>query len=96
MTFRKGIPQAERTFSEVKAGLDGLRRELGADLQYWENSSGRPRIGFRREVQLPFPPEDPNRTGNQAFDDAVAWMRDRLDRLVSTLHPRLQRLLAGT
>ena len=96
MTCRKGIPQAARVYDDVKGGLDGLRNDLGDDLQYWEGSAARPRIGFWREVQLPFPLEGPNGAANDAFDDAVAWMRDRLDRLVSTLHPRLQRLLAGT
>lgn len=93
LTYRTGIPQAERIFGEIKGGLDGLRGELGTDLEYWEHSDGRPRIGFYRQVQLPFPPDAES---NQAFDDAVAWMRDRLDHLVSTLHPRLQKLLAGT
>ena len=27
------------------------------------------------------------------FDRTVQWMRERLDRLVSTLHPQLQRML---
>ena len=95
MSCRKGIAQAERVFSEVKAGLDGLRGELGDDLQYWENNAGRPRIGFWRKTQLPFPPDGANEGANEAFEEAVAWMRVRLEGLVSALHPRLQKLLAG-
>ncbi|MYJ75478.1 MAG: hypothetical protein F4089_10450 [Gammaproteobacteria bacterium] len=90
LACRKGIDMAERIFAGLVAELDGLRGDLGDDLQYWENDSGRPRIGFRRETQLPFAPEG---EPSNEFDEAVAWMRDRLDRLVSTLHPRLRRLL---
>lgn len=90
LTCRKGIPQAERVFAAVKAELDALRTDLGDDLRYWENDSKRPRIGFRRDVALPFSSEG---AGSGEFDDAVAWMRDRLDRLVSALSPRLQRSL---
>lgn len=90
LACRKGIDMAERIFTGLVAELDGLRGDLGDDLQYWKNDSGRPRIGFRRETQLPFAPEG---EPSNEFDEAVAWMRDRLDRLVSTLHPRLRRLL---
>jgi len=30
---------------------------------------------------------------NEEFREAVEWMRERLDRLVSTLHPRLRRMI---
>ena len=85
LTRRKEIRPAAEVYDEVGRSLDELRRELGKDLEHWENA-GRPRIGFRRSTQLPFPPDGPA-TGE--FRDAVAWMRDRLDRLVSTLHPML-------
>ena len=29
------------------------------------------------------------------FEDAVAWMRENLDRLVSTVHPRMQRMISA-
>ncbi|MCY3620110.1 MAG: hypothetical protein OXH68_00185 [Gammaproteobacteria bacterium] len=90
LASRKGIDIAERIFAGLVAELDGLRADLGDDLQHWETDAGRPRIGFRRETRLPFPPEG---DGTGEFDEAVAWMRDRLDRLVSTLYPKLQRLL---
>ena len=90
LACRKGIARAERVFASLKADLDALRSDLGGDVRYWENDGGRPRIGFWRETQLPFPSEG---SGSDEFDDAVAWMRDRLDRLVSTLYPKLQRLL---
>ena len=85
------VPQAERVFEDVRGGLEDLRGELGNRLDYWNNSrSGRPRVGFRRETQLPFPPE--GAPGGE-FDDAVEWMRDHLDRLVSGLHSKLLRML---
>ena len=90
MTYRKGIDHAERIFEGLRAELDALRTDLGDDLRDWENAAGRPRIGFWRETELPFPPED---SDGDEFDNAVAWMRDRLDRLVSTLGPKVRRLL---
>lgn len=90
LACRKGIDLAERIFAGLQAELEGLRTDLGDDLQYWESDAGRSRIGFHRETQLPFAPEGAE---SDEFDEAVAWMRDRLDRLVSTLHPRLRRLL---
>lgn len=89
-TCRSGIPQAERVFGAVSAELDGLRGELGDRLDFWENRAGRPRIGFRRETRLPFPAEGAT---NAEFDDAVAWMRDHLERLVSGLYAKVQRML---
>ena len=90
LACRSGIPQAVRVFEDVRAGLEDLRGELGDGLDYWKNRAGRPRVGFRRETQLPFPHEDAT---SGEFDDAVEWMRDHLDRLVSGLHSRLLRML---
>lgn len=91
LTCRKGTSQAEQVFEELKSELDGLKTDLGNDLTHWENKHGRPRIGFFRDTNLPFDP-----TGDaDSFDDAVLWMRDRLDRLVSTLSPLLRRMLRG-
>ena len=89
-TCRSGVPQAERVFGAVSAELEGLREELGAGPDYWENRAGRPRVGFRRETRLPFPADGAT---NGEFDDAVAWMRDHLDLLVSGLYARVQRML---
>ena len=91
LTCRKRIQPASEVYKDMKRSLDEIRKELGDDLQHWERH-GRPRIGFRRPTQLPFAPEGAT-TGE--FADAVAWMRDRLDRLVSTLHPRLQRTISA-
>ena len=73
--------------------FEELRRDVGGDLDQWTNSAGRPRLGFHREVKFPLV------VGGEEtddFHDAVSWMRHCLNRLVSTLHPRLQqRLSAG-
>ena len=90
LACRSGVLQAERVFEAVSPGLEDLREELGDGLDCWENRASRPRVGFRRETRLPFPPEGAT---NGEFDDAVAWMRDHLDRLVSALHSKLQRML---
>ena len=92
LTCRKGIPQAVQIYENVMASLEELRSELGDDLECWENNAGRQRIGFRRPTRLPFAPND---SSPDEFGEAVSWMRDRLDRLVSTLHPRLQRMIAA-
>ena len=64
---------------------------MGNDLEFWHNETGRPRIGFTRPTTLPFVDDGPS----GIFEEAVTWMRDRLDRLVSTLHPRLTEMLYG-
>ena len=91
LACRKGIQPAAEVYEDFERSLEELRAELGDDLVHWERD-GRPRIGFRRSTQLPFAPEEA--TAGE-FVDAVAWMRDRLDRLVSTLHPRLQRTISA-
>ncbi len=91
LSCRKDIPQAVRIFAQVESDLDALRLEMGDDLAFWVNPAGRPRIGFHRADALPFGvPHD-----SAVFLESVRWMREKLDLLVSTLHPRLQRMLAG-
>ena len=91
VTRRKETQPAVDVYEEVKRSLEDFRKELGGDLEHWERD-GRPRIGFRRSTQFPFAPEE-NTTGE--FLDAVTWMRERLDRLVSTLHSTLQRMISA-
>ncbi len=91
LTCRKDIPQAERVFGEIQDSLDEFRQEIGGGLETWENPAGRPRIGFYRQEGLPFGAAD----DSPDFQASVRWMRERLDRLVSTLHPRLQRMLSN-
>lgn len=88
---RKDQPHAVRIFDEIAANLEDYRKAgLGHDLEYWENAQGRPRIGFRRQVDLSLLAKGEE---NAEFRDAVAWMRKQLDRLVSGLHPRIQSML---
>ena len=87
LTARKDQARDVRIFDELAASFEDLRAEMGDDLQHWTNAAGRPRIGFRRPGGLAFLSHD---EGSSDFRDAVSWMRDRLDRLVSTLNPKLQ------
>ena len=89
LTWRKRVESARSIYAEIEASLEELRRELGDCLESWTDEAGRPRIGFRRETRLPFPAGD----DSEEFRAAVSWMRDHLDRLVSTLHPRLRRMI---
>lgn len=88
LSYRRGIDDAVRIFFEIERSLDELRGELGDDLKHWNNADERPVIGFERKTTFPLPEDD-----SEDFLAAVAWMRDRLDRLVSTLHPRLRRMI---
>ena len=92
LTCRKDIVQAERIFSELAANFDELRDELGDELQRWENESKRPRIGFQFDESIGI---ESGQGEGTSFNESVAWMRKNLDRLVSSLHPRLQKMLAG-
>ena len=88
---RKDQPRAVRIFDDIHANLEEYRQAgLGHDLEYWKNAEGRPRIGFHRQGRLSFLAEGEESAG---FRDAVAWMREHLDRLVSELHPRIQSML---
>lgn len=91
LTARKDQVRDVRIFDELVASFEELKVEMGDDLQHWTNAAGRPRIGFRRTGGLAFLRGN---EGNDEFDEAVSWMRDRIDRLVSTLNPKLQGRLA--
>lgn len=92
LTPRKDQEREVRIFNDLakKESLDELRRQLPG-LEYWDDlRSGRPRIGFRRQTSLAFLAEDAE---SADFRDAVAWMQEHLNRLVSALHPRLPAML---
>ena len=82
LAWRKGIERAERIYDALSGSVE-VREELGGGIETWENKNGRPRLGFRR----------PGGIQGEEFDDAVAWMRERLNLLVSTLNPRIQRMI---
>ena len=88
---RKDQPRAVRILTDICANLDEHRKAgLGRDLEYWEDQ-GRPRIGYWRQVSLSCLAEGEE---SAEFRDAVEWMREHLDRLVSGLHPSIQSMLA--
>ena len=88
---RKDQVRDVRIFDQLAVSFEELRAEMGDDLQHWTNAAGRPRIGFRRPGGLAFMSHNEE---SSDFCDAVSWMRDHLDRLVSTLNPKLQARLA--
>ena len=93
LSCRKDIAHAVRIYEEIEASLEELRAEMGQDLSHWENAAGRPRVGFRRTTKPTLLSEDQR---SEDFREAVCWMRDHLNTLVSTLHPRLQRMLSAS
>ena len=89
---RRDQNHAVRIFDELSSSLEDLQQEIGDDLEQWNNPAGRPRIGFRRRGNLAFLSESED---SADFQNAVTWMRQHLDRLVSTLQTRLQAMLAA-
>lgn len=92
LTCRKDIEQAVRVFGELEADFDVLRDELGDELQKWQNASHRPRIGFQFDESFLIESTQGEETG---INVSAAWMRKYLDRLVSSLNPKLQKMLVG-
>jgi len=91
---RKNLPKAERVFDEILRVLRADRQLQGGDqpeidLTGWEDWSvdGRPYVGFRR------PSEFLDGTEIGDFDEAVEWMREHFNSLVSELHPECRRRL---
>ena len=91
MSCRAKVHPAVEIYRDIEHSLDELRTELGDELEHWKNKKGRPRIGFTRPTQFPLPTEE---STSGEFADAVQWMRERLEGLVSTLHPRLERRIS--
>ena len=92
LTCRKGEGTAIRIYEEIEQSLNDLQAEMGEDLRRWVNPAGRPRIGFQRNVKPAILSGDEQ---SAAFREIVSWMRDHLQLLVSTLHPRLQRTISA-
>ena len=93
LTCRKGEAVATRVFGELENAWEDLERELEG-IKRWDSKDGRPRIGITTQSTFPF---DTSKTGENAaerFEDSVAWMRGQLNLLVSTLHPKIERLIA--
>ncbi len=101
LSARKGSAREERIFDEALAAVEDLRGEMQPpasdghrswdDLEEWRTSRGGKCVGFRRECA---PPLIGSSEESAEFQEAVAWTRDRANRLVSVLHPRLRRMLA--
>ncbi|MDE0210740.1 MAG: hypothetical protein OXJ64_12740, partial [Boseongicola sp.] len=91
LTCDRSNPRAMRVFESIKSDIDALSLEMGENLEFWANKEQLPRIGFLRHERLPYGKQE----DSGDLRDSVQWMREKLDLLVSTIHPRLQRLLCG-
>ena len=91
LSVRKGRPRETRIYESILASFDEHREEIGEDLEYWNNPSDRPRIGFTKAGSLSFLAGD---VKNEVYRESVSWMRSRLNHLVSHLHPKIQTMLA--
>ena len=89
LTWRAGFPEEERVFEEVVGALSS-NEELARALDGWERWSiptGQQRLGFIRRVEFV------DGTAIRDFEEAVGWMRDHFNRLVTALHPECRRRL---
>lgn len=87
---RKGHPREQRIFDETLESLQEWREPLGGDVKKWEQG-GRPRFGYWREdLSFLSASED-----SEEYQEAVDWIRQQLDRLVSALHHHFQERLAS-
>lgn len=91
LTVRRGQTREIRIFDELIESFDELRGLIGNDLEHWQQGGLR-RIGFRRDGGLAFLSAGEE---SDEFCEAVLWMREHLNRLVSNLNPRLQIMLAA-
>lgn len=91
---RTGVPEAERVFDDILEVLrrdrqlqgDGQREIDLPGLEEWSVGE-KPRVGFRRATEFL------DGTEIRDFDEAVEWMREHFNRLVTKLHPECRRRL---
>ena len=91
LTCRAGFPEEGRVYDEIVGAL-GSNGELEGALdgcERWTNPTGQPRLGFRRSVEFV------DGAAILDFDEAVEWMREHVNRLVTALHPECRRRLRG-
>ncbi len=80
-----GSTFGEEAFGHLMDNLKDLQQECGDDLATWVNRQGLPRIGFSHTADFL---ADPNKV--QVCSD---WLWERTDILVSSVRPRVARLL---
>ena len=90
LTVRRNLTRDVRIYDQLTAPFKELQIEVDGLEQWSQGRSNRPRIGFRRQGSLAFLADDEE---SPEFREAVKWMQEHLNRLVSTLHPRLQAML---
>ena len=90
LMVRRDQTRAVRIFDQLVESFAELQSEMGNELDHWQNAAGRPRIGFHGPGSLAFLAQDED---SKEFREAVAWMQEHLNSLISTLNPRLQAML---
>ena len=89
LSVRKNYSREERIFDGITASIDEYKKIIGSELDKWKNAKGRPRIGFSMICDKSVTKDEES----EEFRNAVSWMREHFDRLVSNLHPHLQKML---
>ncbi|MXZ90761.1 MAG: hypothetical protein F4W95_05450 [Chloroflexi bacterium] len=82
--------RAKRIFEGLVPEVPNLDWANDEQPERWESANGQPRLGFRTEKNLAFLLFSEEQT---AYIESVEWMRQHLDKLVSTLNPLIQRCL---
>ena len=89
LSVRKNHSREERIFERITASIDEHKKIIGNELDKWENAKGRPRFGFLMNCDTSVIEDEES----EGFRNAVSWMREHFDRLVSNLHPQIQKML---
>lgn len=89
LSVRKNHSREERIFEGITASIDEYKKIIGNELDKWENAKGRPRFGFLMNCDTSVIEDEES----EGCRNAVSWMREHFDRLVSNLHPQIQKML---
>lgn len=81
-----------RTEPNAPTPVAALRVGMGGALESWEDARVRPRFGFGQGGGIVLRAAS---TEDEGFAESASWMRERLNRLISTLNPRIQRMIAA-
>ena len=82
--------RAKCVFERLVASICELRLDMGDELEHWIGANKRDRLGFRTQKYSAFLSTDET---DHNYCESVQWMKEHLNILVSTLHPRILELL---
>ena len=89
----RGNERAKCIFDGLVATIPNLGLPKDEQPVRWEGVNGQPRLGFRTEKDLAFLSSSEE---DQTYRESVEWMRQHLDKLVSTLNPLIQKCLKNS